>query len=174
MSLQYPAFRPALRTVNSAGVQVRAPLDLYSKYGSISTNGWYLQGWDVDYVPELLGEWMNTSYEVRWRLLGLRPMVNLRFACILTDPAAGDYGLTLLRKLITEGLSSETYAALQFNLFYNGAFTTAAWRGFRPASPINARKVAGKDGTFFEMDMDLKGRDLLPPDTVIDWAIGKW
>jgi hypothetical protein len=171
MALAYPPFRPALRTVDVNGTQLRAPIDLHVAQGAIQTSGLWLRTWDVDYSQEILGEVPNLSYALLWKFLGFRPTAKLSFALVETEATGIDFGLTLLRKLHTEALSSETYSALQFTLFYKPGGGTV-WRGMLMQSTWHPVKVASKYVAGLTIDFDLKARDLITAPG--DWSQGAW
>lgn len=158
----YPR-RPALRLVNSSGAVVAGPLKLWLPD---SMNQGIICTASVRYTPELLGPYPNTSYQERWRVLGYRPEIDLRFPAVLADGASG---AALLLSYFTASLASETFAALQFNLFHD---TSAVWRGVYPTSGWEPRPLGGKDRLGYEMEWSLRARDLVAAPG--DPTLGTW
>lgn len=167
MANVFVQYTPALRTVNSGGTVIAGPTDLYLARTSL---GIWLADTRVEYVPEMLGEWLTYSYGTRWRLLGYRPKVTLSFALLETDTTTSAYGLDLLLSYYTAGLASETYAALQFNLF--SAVYGSSWRGVIPKSPWAPTPAQGKQLTGHELTLDLVCTDLVSSPGA--FRQGKW
>jgi hypothetical protein len=158
----FPNFTPALRNVNASGAVTLGPTILYQP----NPQGIYCSEAACDYAPELLGPWPNLQYSIRWRLLGYRPIVTLRFPMLLAD---GGSAMALLYQHYIAGLSGETFAALQFNLFYGASLT---WRGMRPTSGWNPRPAQGKQRAGYEIDLSLEARDLIAAPG--DWTAKNW
>lgn len=159
--MSYPTFRPALRLVNSSGSVTAGPLALsLPNAQGIHCNA------SVEYVPEFLGPWLNLSYQQRWRLLGYRPQVTLEFPLLVVDGASAG---ALLYQYYVAGAASETYAALQFNLF-NGS--SAVWRGMLLTSPWAPRHANGKQRVGWELTLTMEARDLITAPG--DWTALTW
>lgn len=160
--MSYPTFRPALRVVNSGGGVTLGPLALYQP----NSQGIFLASTRVEYVPELLGPWLNLAYSQRLRLLGYRPRVELDFALLQVDGASAG---ALLYQFYVAAFSSDTFAPLQFNLYSTGS---TVWRGVFPTTPWNPRPVGGKERLGFEFAVTLEARDLISAPG--DWTAGTW
>lgn len=158
--MTFPTFNPALRTVNSGGTEVIAPVVLAQP----NTGGIVLSRCRPEYVPELLGPWANLAYTMRWRLLGYRLQVNLSFA--LLDPETST-GLATIRSLYVAGIASETFAALQFTLWYTTS-PAATWVGVRPTGAWNPRPAQDKQGIGWELELPVESVALMS--TPGDWA----
>ena len=157
-------FRPALRLVNSAGTVTAGPLPLAVSVASSS--GIWLSSTDCEYVPELLGPWMNLSYAQRFTLLGYRPKVDLKFGLLVADGASA---VANLYQYYVGAFAGGSYAALQFNLF---STTSTTWRGMIPTSSWALRPARGKQRLGYELDLTLDGRDLITAPG--DWNAGTW
>lgn len=163
--MAYFPFRPALRTVNSVGAVVAGPLRLWQP--SAASAGLVLRSCSVEYPPELLGPYMNTGYALQWRLLGYRPQVELVFPVVIADGASG---FAQLLSYYVAGLASESYAALQFNLYETSC---NVWRGMLPSESWAPRPMSGKWATGYECGMTLRARDLVTGSPG-DWTAGTW
>lgn len=159
----YPK-RAALRLVNSSGITTMGPLRLWLPESS--TYGLIAHPPRVEYVPELLGPYTNTAYQERWTLLGYRLSVEIDFRAIVADGASG---FANLLTYYHAGLASETYAALQFNAYYD---TSPTWRGVYPTSQWAPEPLLGKDRTGYQYKLVLRGRDLVTNPG--DWSTGAW
>lgn len=160
--MSFPTFKPALRIVNSGGSVISGPLALYQP----NTQGIFLRSAECEYVPELIGPWMNLAYGQRWKLLGYRPRVTLSFPLLQVDGASG---AALMYQYYVAGLSGESFAALQFNLFYGDS---AIWRGMFPTTPWNPRVANGRQRVGYEIDITLDARDLISAPG--DWSARTW
>jgi len=167
MAVTFPAYRPALRVVDSVGGVLYGPTPLYQP--DSAALGITTARTRVEYVPELLGEWLSYSYRYRWRKLGYRPSVTLSFALLESDPARIGYGLSLIYGYYTAALASETYAALQFNLY---SLTSTDWRGMMPKSSWNPSPAQGKQAHGHELELSLTATDLIA--TPGDWTLSQW
>ena len=157
-------FSPALRLVNSGGGVIAGPLVL-SQPNALA-QGIILGSTDCEYVPEMLGPWLNLAYAQRFNLLGYRPKVTLRFPLIIAD---GFSGLANLYSYYTGAFVGGSYAALQFNLL---SATSAVWRGMVPVSTWSPRPAKGKQRIGYELELTLDGRDLIAAPG--DWSAGTW
>lgn len=158
-------FRPALRLVNSSGGVIAGPLKLYLP--DAETQGIYLtRTGPPEYVPELLGPWLNTAYQTRLSLLGYRFKVDLSFALLRAD---GYSALANLHQYYVGAFAGGSYAALQFNLF---SVTSSTWRGVFPTTSWAPRPATGKQRIGYELDMMLEARDLISAPG--DWTAGQW
>lgn len=154
--MAFPTFVPGLRSVNSGGGVTRGPFNLTPLAGR--SNGFSVVDCrPPEYVPEYQVEYLNLAYTERWTLLGVRPIVRMEF--ILVDVGAGDFGLTLLRKLWEDGISSQTFAGLQFNLYMSNP--ASQWRGIRPVVPWNLREAGGKQTRGFSWSFEARCTSLL-------------
>lgn len=159
--MAFPTFKPALRIVNSTGGVLAGPQILYQP----NSQGLFCDT-SCEYVPEFLGPWMNLSYSTRWRLLGYRPLVSLHFALATVDGASG---FANLFQYYVAGVASETYAALQFNLY---SASSSVWRGMTVTTSWAPKPARGKQRAGFEMDMTLEARDLISAPG--DWSSSVW
>lgn len=159
--MSYPTFKPALRIVNSTGGVIAGPLNLYQP----NAQGIVCDA-SVEYVPELLGPWLNLAYQQRWKLLGYRPRVTLDFPLLVVDGASAG---ALLYQYYVAGMGSETYAGLQFNLY---SVASTAWRGMIPVTPWNPRHVKGRQRIGWELALTLEARDLISAPG--DWTAQTW
>lgn len=162
--MAFPTFSPALRLVNPSGGAIAGPLVL--SMPSALAQGIYLGSTDCEYVPELLGPWLNLSYSQRFNLLGYRPKVALSFPLVIVDGASG---LANLYAYYTGAFVGGTYAALQVNLFYA---SSNVWRGMIPTSSWSPRPAKGKQRAGYEIDLILEARDLISAPG--DWSAGTW
>ncbi len=155
--------RPAIRIVNSVGTVVTGPLKLWlpdsAAQGIVCSAR-------CDYVPEMLGPYMNTAYQDRLTLLGYRPTIDLTFPVVLSDGASG---LAVLLSYYTASLQTGTFAALQFNLFHD---SSAVWRGVFPTTSWAPKPMGGKDRSGYELEWTLRARDLITAPG--DWSTGTW
>lgn len=151
--MAFPTFAPALRTVNAGGTEVIAPVILYQP----NSNGIILRSGTPEYVPEMLGPWMDLTWTVRWRLLGYRLQVPLSFGLLAPEASTG---LAKIRGLYVAGAVSETFAALQFAAWYIPAGGTT-WVGVRPTGSWAPRPAQGKQGVGWELEMPLESTALL-------------
>lgn len=160
--MSFPTFKPALRIVNSTGSVTAGPLALSQP----NAQGIYLSAVSVEYVPEMLGPWLNLAYQQRWKLLGYRPMVTLDFPLAVVD---GRSGFANLYSYYVAGLTGESFAALQFNLYSD---TSAVWRGMVTKSPWAPKPAQGKQRAGYELSIQLEARDLIAGPG--SWANGEW
>ncbi len=160
--MSFPTFRPALRTVNSSGAVTAGPLALSQP----NAQGIYLGSAACEYVPELLGPWPNLAYQTRWKLLGYRVRVTLDFPLAVTD---GLSGFANLYSYYVAGLTGESFAALEFNLFYGDS---ATWRGMVTQSPWSPRPAQGKQRAGYELSIQLEARDLIAAPG--NWTNKEW
>lgn len=154
-------FHPGLRTVTSGGVVILGPYSLFND--TMSAYGFDPPDANVIYT-KVEKSWENYSWSIVRRLYGYRPSITLRFSLIDGGPAI----LKGLQDLFVAGAASETYAALQFNLYADGA---GAWRGVFPESDWEPKKAGGKHGGW-ELDVTLTCRDLIAAPG--DWSAGTW
>jgi len=157
------AFHPALRTVTSSGTVLTGPFTLWGD--SMATYGITLPTATVTY-PKTEQSWENWQYSVVRRLYGYRPAITLSFPLI--DGSATV--LKQLQDLFTAGAGSETYAALQFNLFAASG-ESGAWRGVFPTTDWDPRRAGGKQGAW-ELELGLECRDLISAPG--DWTVSLW
>ena len=153
----FPTLHPAFKSVSSDGSTYRSPVILYQP----NTVGIYLDRCRVEYVPELLGPYMNLSYSQRWRLLGYRIAVSMAFSFL---DATAFSGLSVLRTFYTDGLSSESYAKLQFSMWYPD---TPDWIGIRPTGSFSPRPAQDRQGSGWQLELAFESVDLRA--TVGDW-----
>lgn len=171
----YP-FNPALRLVNSSGVQIAGRYELaVSSFTAFSGPNWgvYLGRTDVSYTPEMIGPMDFANWRRAGYLLGYRANITLEFPLVEQNPAsAQSFGLGLLMKLFNEGLKSgPSYCALQFNLFCDNAAgvvsppfpaTPSPWRGVYPTSTWNPTWAGGKQqANGFTLTLTLETPDLI-------------
>ena len=163
--MAYYQFNPAIRLVNSAGSVIAGPLKLYLP--DAEAQGIFLtRTGEPEYVPELLGPWLNTSYQTRLSLLGYRFKIDLAFGLLRTD---GYSALSNLYQYYVGAFAGAGFAALQFNLF---AVTSATWRGVFPTTAWKPRPALGKQRIGYELDMTLEARDLIAAPG--DYSAGQW
>jgi hypothetical protein len=167
----FPTYSPGLRVVNSVGTVLYGPTLLDVPHAGLS-NGVVLASARVEAQPELLGTWTTFGFAHRWRLLGYRYSVVLRFALMESSPGITKYGLDLIRYYYDAGLTSESFAALQFNLYASNAVNGSPWRGVYPTTAWNPVPVGGKQVTGHEMTLNLQGRDLIS--SVGNWGDQLW
>lgn len=159
----YAFFKPALRSVNSSGIVTYGPTPLYQQ----NSEGIYLEKMDLTYAEEKLGVWSNLSYSARWRHLGVRPMVTLSIKTV----NASKTGLSTLLRHWQDGITSETYAGLQFTAFYDGVLADV-WRGMVPTNGWEPKPIEGKWGPGYEVTLELSARDLITAPG--DWRLRQW
>lgn len=162
--MAFPTFTPALRLVNSSGSVIAGPLAL--GLPSALAQGIFLGSTDCEYVPEMIGPFMNLAYSQRFTLLGYRPKVTFRFPLVMVDGASG---LANLYSYYTGAFVGGTYAALQVNLFYG---SSNVWRGMIPTSTWSPKAANGKQRAGYEIDLALDARDLITAPG--DWSAGTW
>jgi len=160
--MPFPTFRPAIRLVDSVGSVLIGPLRLWQP----NAQGVFLRESRIEYAPELLGPYMNLQYAKRWRLLGYRPAVSLDFICLNAETGTA---FANLYQYFVGAMASETYAALQFNLYEQ---TSGVWRGMIPTTPWAPRPCGGKQRVGFELSFGLEARDLIS--TPGDWTSLTW
>lgn len=148
--MSYVNKTPALRIVNSTGNVLVGPQILYQP----NAQGIYCTA-EVEYVPEMLGPWMNLAYQQRWKLLGYRPRVTLEFPIVM---ASGYSGMANLYQYYVAGLTGESFAALEFNL---RASTCNVWRGMVPTTPWAPKPARGKERQGYELSITLDARNLI-------------
>ena len=156
-------FSPAIRLVDAGGAQIMGPLRLHLP--SSEAQGIFLTSGTPKYPVELLGPYMNSDYEERWIFLGYRPEVELVFDLVHADKS----GLANLLTYFDAGIKSGTYAALQFNAFFD---TCTVWRGMYPADAWAPRPAKGRQRIGYELTIALRARDLIT--TPGDFSIGTW
>jgi hypothetical protein len=160
---------PALRVVNSGGVQIEGPYELSVVPNNAPANyGLTLGTVEAREETVTIGPWLNFQWAQMSYLVGYRYHVSLRFSMIESDPASLVYGLTLLHRLWRIAVEYQTsYAALQFRMF-----STGAWRGVVPDGTEWAPQlIAGKQG-FYTASVDLVTREIVPIPG--EWAQGLW
>lgn len=182
MAITFPTFRPGLRLVDSSGT----PLAGFSNLAISVTDGAYQPGnpgaglglclrrCRVAYVPEIEAAF-DLNYIERWRILGFRPEIVLDFSMIECNNATSNdqFGLKLLRYLWQSGVSSQTYAALQFNLYgFNGS---SPWRGVRPMNPFDPKPAEDREVYGFTWSMQLRCTSLSTTSASTSrWEDSKW
>ena len=172
-------FAPSIRSVTSAGAQI---LRLDLRPDLVQQDGINLASTSVTYTPEMLGPWMNYSYSQRWKFLGYRVNVSLRFDLIVPQNNSTK-ALRAMLAILRAGWESQTFAGCQFNLFadftasgggtvYAADATNRPWRGMLVKSAWSPRPAGGKQTVGYEMTVDLESRDLIAAPG--DWELAYW
>lgn len=135
--------------------------------------GVWLDSCTVEYVPELRGPWLNTSYSWRWTLLGYRPQIELRVALAKDDTVGGSaMGLALLTNLYTNSFRQSEGVALEFNAY--GSNAQSAWRAVMFEGSLSPKKISSKAVVGWEVQFKLKTQALIQQSDIGFWKDSKW
>jgi hypothetical protein len=168
MAQDFPIYAPAFRLragPNGTGTNIGTLTLTPTVDRGTMQYGFLLDSVDPDYTPELLGPWLNSSWGRRWRLLGVRVSLDMKWALLIEDLTgdAGKSGLSRMRDFTLWSLDRVSYF-VSFNLFSDNA--NSAWRDVRVTSPFSPKKAGGKQTLGFTLDMTLETVDLVQPSNI--------
>lgn len=168
----FPAYTCAFRTVTQAGVEVLAPVRLYTAEALKDTaagTGLLMDGFpDVSYEAIRKEDAVNLQQRLLWQHLGYRVKISFELSFVAADLTSTTYGTDILSQLWDAGNRGETFGALQFTIWSQPVtlpgvgVTTPIWRGVRPDSPLHLIPVVeGKSVGGFRMPVELTVVDLV-------------